>query len=419
MNPVSIMSVSKTMKLLKQRRIKMKKKLALLLAVIMVISISFTGCGGGDDGGGAEGDTIKVGWIGALTGPLAPWGTCESQALQMYVDQQNEEGGVLGKKLELVKYDTKGDNQESVNAVKRLIGNDKVCAILGPNASAAAIAIKGALNDGKVPDISTVGTNPEITVDKKGNVNEYNFRVCFTDPYQGAVAAGYAADELGAKKAAILYDVASDYSQGFMEFFIDTFEAKGGEIVAQEAFKADDTDFRPQLTKIKGTNPDVILMPYFYKEVAMSANQARDLGIEATFLGGDGWPSDTLFEMAGPAIEGSYVVNHFDYNDPTVKPVTDAYIAKYDKSPEINAYMVHDAFKLLIAAIEKAGSADPEAITEALTEVEVDGVTGTIRLGKETHNPEGKEAAIQQIVKSDTAKDGFEYKFIQKYTPDK
>ena len=393
----------------------MKKFVSIVMVFLMVFGLAACGDSGG---GGADAEVIKVGWIGALSGDQAPWGKCESQALQMYIDEQNAAGGVLGKQLELVTYDTKGDANESVNAVKRLIANDGVVAILGPNASASAIAIKGALNEGKVPDIATVATNPEITVNKDGSINEFNFRVCFTDPYQGAVAGGYAADEMGAKTAAVLYDVASEYSQGFTEFFVETFEAKGGKVVAQEGFKAGDTDFRPQLTKIKEADPDVILMPYFYKEVALSANQARELGIDAVFMGGDGWPSDTLFEMAGPAIEGSYVVNHFDYNDPAAAEITAAYQEKYQVAPEINAYMVHDAFDLLVAAIEKAGSADSEAIAAALTQVEVVGVTGTIKLGEDTHDPVGKEASMQQIVKSDTAADGYEYKFIMRYTPE-
>ena len=393
----------------------MKKFVSIVMVFLMVFGLAACGDSGG---GGADAEVIKVGWIGALSGDQAPWGKCESQALQMYIDEQNAAGGVLGKQLELVTYDTKCDANESVNAVKRLIANDGVVAILGPNASASAIAIKGALNEGKVPDIATVATNPEITVNKDGSINEFNFRVCFTDPYQGAVAGGYAADEMGAKTAAVLYDVASDYSQGFTEFFVETFEAKGGKVVAQEGFKAGDTDFRPQLTKIKEADPDVILMPYFYKEVALSANQARELGIDAVFMGGDGWPSDTLFEMAGPAIEGSYVVNHFDYNDPAAAEITAAYQEKYQVAPEINAYMVHDAFDLLVAAIEKAGSADSEAIAAALTQVEVVGVTGTIKLGEDTHDPVGKEASMQQIVKSDTAADGYEYKFIMRYTPE-
>lgn len=396
----------------------MKRKLTLLLSGIMVLSLAFAGCGDNGGAGGGEGgdsaDPIKIGWIGSLTGDQAPWGKCESQTAQMLVDETNANGGVLGRQVELVALDTKGDANEAVNAVKRLVSQDKVCAILGPNASAQALAITGVLESAKVSDIATVATNPKITVKDDGTVNEYNFRVCFTDPYQGAVAAGYARDVLGLTKAAILYDVASDYSQGFMQYFIETFEAKGGTIVAKEAFKAGDTDFRPQLTKIKKAAPEVILMPYYYKEVALSANQARDLGIDAVLMGGDGWPSDTLFEMAGKSLEGSYVVNHFDYNDPDVKPLTEAYIANYGTTPEINCYMVHDAYKVLIAAIEKAGSADSQAITDALTEVSVKGVTGTIQLGKDTHNPEGKEAAIQKIeLNKETGE--YEYVFMQKY----
>lgn len=395
----------------------MKKKLTVLLAIIMVLGLALAGCGGSGGSGGGDGgsgDPIKIGWIGSLTGDQAPWGKCESQTAQMLIDETNANGGILGRQLELVALDTKGDANEAVNAVKRLVSQDKVCAILGPNASAQALAITGVLESAHVSDIATVATNPKITVNDKGEVNQYNFRVCFTDPYQGAVAGGYAADVLGYKKAAILYDVASDYSQGFMQYFIETFEAKGGTVVAQEAFKAGDTDFRPQLTKIKKADPEIILMPYYYKEVALSSNQARELGIDATLMGGDGWPSDNLFEMAGKSLEGSYVVNHFDYNDPDVKPLTEAYIEKYGTTPEINCYMVHDAYKVLLAAIEKAGSADPQAITDALTEVEVKGVTGTIKLGKDTHNPEGKEAAIQKIeLNKETGE--YEYVFMQKY----
>ncbi|HAS92414.1 MAG TPA: ABC transporter substrate-binding protein, partial [Clostridiales bacterium] len=175
----------------------------------------------------------------------------------------------------------KGDATEAVNATKRLITQDGVCAIIGPNASGQAIAISSVLEEYKVPDISTVGTNPKVTVNDDGSVKEFNFRVCFIDPYQGAVAAGYAYDRLGLRNAAVLYDVASDYSQGFTEFFEKTFTEKGGKIVAKEGFKSGDQDFRPQLSKINGENPDMILMPYYYKEVALSANQARELGIDA------------------------------------------------------------------------------------------------------------------------------------------
>lgn len=385
----------------------MKKKILCLVSVLLIFTFVLSACGGTGTNAPA-GDTIKIGWIGSLTGDQAVWGTCESNTVKVLVEEVNANGGILGKQVEGIYYDTKGDAAEAVNAVKRLITQDKVVAIIGPNASGQAISISAVLEQYKVPDIATVATNPKVTVGEDGKVKPYNFRVCFIDPYQGAVAAGYAYDRLGLKNAAILYDVASDYSQGFTEFFEKTFTEKGGKIVAKEGFKEGDVDFRPQLSKIKEANPDVILMPYYYKEVALSANQARELGIDATLIGGDGWPSEQLMEMAADAIEGSYIVNHLDFNDPEVKPLQDAYKAKYNLPMELNGYMAHDAFKLLEAAIKDANSSDPVKITESLTKVTVEGVTGTIKISEEDHNPSGKQAAIVKIESAD-------YIFQEKY----
>lgn len=373
----------------------MKKILALLICVILLVFSIFTGCDKN------QSDVIKIGWIGSLTGDQAVWGTCELNTIKMLAEEVNKNGGILNKQIKIIGYDTRGDAAEAVNAVKRLTSQDKVVAILGPNASGQALAISSVLEEMKVPSIATVATNPKVTVGEDGKVNPYNFRVCFIDPYQGAVAASYAIDRLKYTKAAILYDVASDYSQGFTEYFEKVFVEKGGKIVAKEGFKEGDVEFKPQLTKIKEANPDVILMPYYYKEVALSANQARDLGIKATLMGGDGWPSEQLMEMAGEAIEGSYVVNHLDFNDPEVKPLQDKYMEKYNLTLELNGYMAHDAFKLLEQAIIKANSVKSEEIAKALTEVSVKGVTGTIKLSEETHNPEGKEAAIIKITNKD------------------
>lgn len=374
----------------------MNKKVLWLVSVLLIFTILLSACGSTGTSS-SSGDTIKIGWIGSLTGDQAVWGTCESNTVKMLIEEVNANGGILGKQVEGIYYDTKGDAAEAVNAVKRLITQDGVVAIIGPNASGQAISISAVLEQYKVPDIATVATNPKVTVGDDGNVKPYNFRVCFIDPYQGAVAAGYAYDRLGLKNAAVLYDVASDYSQGFTEFFEKTFTEKGGKIVAKEGFKEGDVDFRPQLSKIKESNPDIILMPYYYKEVALSANQARELGIDATLIGGDGWPSEQLMEMAADAIEGSYIVNHLDFNDPEVKPLQDAYKAKYNLPMELNGYMAHDAFKLLEAAIKDANSTDPVKITESLTKVTVEGVTGTIKIGEEDHNPVGKQAAIVKI----------------------
>ncbi|HOA20112.1 MAG TPA: ABC transporter substrate-binding protein [Sedimentibacter sp.] len=384
----------------------MSKKFLTLISVVLIFTMIVTACSSGT--GTPKEETIKIGWIGSLTGDQAVWGTCESNTVKMLIEEVNASGGILGKQVEGIYYDTKGDAAEAVNATKRLASQDKVVAIIGPNASGQAIAISSVLEEYKVPDISTVGTNPKVTVNDDGSVKEFNFRVCFIDPYQGAVAAGYAYDRLGLRNAAVLYDVASDYSQGFTEFFEKTFIEKGGKIVAKEGFKEGDVEFKPQLSKIKDANPDMILMPYYYKEVALSANQARELGIDAVLIGGDGWPSEQLMTMAADAIEGSYIVNHLDFNDPEVKPLQEKYTAKYNLPMELNGYMAHDAFLLLKAAIEDAGVADPVKIAESLTKVTVQGVTGTIKLSPEDHNPIGKEAAIVRVENAD-------YIFQEKY----
>ena len=392
----------------------MKKKTGyLFLTTFLIFALVLSGCAPKAQDtppAGAEPaqEVVKVGWIGSLSGDQAVWGQCELNTVKMMFEEVNASGGLLGKKVEVIGYDTRGDATEAVNAVRRLTAQDKVIAIIGPNASGQAIAISSVLEEMKVPDIATVATNPKVTV-IDGKVKPYNFRVCFIDPYQGAVAAGYASEILGFKKAAILYDVADDYSQGLTEFFEKYFVDKGGEIVAKEAFKFGDVDFRPQLSKIKEAKPDVIFMPYFFKEVALSANQARELGIDAVLMGGDGWPSDVLLEMAKDAVDGSYIVNHLDFDDPEVQDFKKAYKDKYNLEVELNGYLGYDAVKLLEAAVNNANSLDPVAIRDALETASVKGITGQITINKDTHNPDGKDAAIIKIVNG-------EYVFQQKYS---
>lgn len=395
-----------------------KRSLALLLITLMILTLAFSGCSkpatetGSEAGGETNapaGDVVKVGWMGSLTGDQAVFGQCEFNMVKLLVEEVNAKGGVLGgKKLEAIGYDTKGDPQEAVNVAKRLTGQDKVVAIIGPNASGSALPIAPVLEEAKVPDIATVATNPKVTV-MDGKVKPYNFRVCFIDPYQGAVAAGYAYDVLKFTKAAVLYDVADDYAQGLTEFFEQFFTAKGGTIVAKEAFKFGDVDFRPQLSKIKEAGPEVLFLPIFYKEFSLIANQARELGITVPLMGGDGVPSEQLFVMAKDAVQGSYIVTHVDYDDPDVQDLKARYRNKYGKEMELNGYLAHDAMMVFLDALERAGEADSVKVTQALESTDVVGVTGRIKIGKDTHNPEGKEAAIVKI-------EGDGYKFQQKYS---
>jgi len=343
-------------------------------------------------------ETVKVGWFGALSGDQAVWGTAERNGVQLMIEKINAAGGILGKQIEFVNYDDKGDQLEAVNVVKRLIQEDKVVAVIGSNSSGRNIAVAPIGEEAHVAIISTYATNPKVTQPTADTLNKYTFRVCFTDPYQGAVLANFAFSELKATKAAVLYEISSDYSVGVRDYFKQEWAKLGGELVADEAFKTGDVEFRAQLTKIKDVAPDVIVMPFLYKEVALATKQARDLGITATFLGADGWPSSELLKMAGPAVEGSYLTDHTDVNMPQVQDWRTEYKARFGKDFEVNAIMAHDAVLVLKAAIEKAGSFDPEKIAAALTDMDpVEGYTGNIKLDPLTHNPIGKAACIITI----------------------
>ena len=399
----------------------MKKVLVVLLAFVMVFALAACGGGSGSgEGGGGEasGDTIKLGWLGSLTGDGAVWGTCESQTLEMLIEQKNAEGGLLGKQIELIKYDTKGDANEAINVTTRLTSQDHVSANIGPNASGQAIAMAGILSGAQTAGIATVATGERVTVDN-GVLNEYNFRVCFIDPYQGAVVGSYAADKLGCKTAAVLYDQGSDYSEGFKQYFTEEFEKLGGKVVIEKAYSAGDQDFRVQLTDIKNANVDCILIPVGANgDLFVIVPLVAELGIDAILLGGDTWQSEDVNKKAGPRLAGSYVCNHYDATDPALKPLQDAYHAKYgaDATIEVNAYMANDAFLLWCAAVEAAGTADPAAVAAQLTQVEVDGLTGHIKLSAEDHNPIGKEAAMQTYVYDEAKGENVET-FVEKYSP--
>ncbi|MFZ5354199.1 MAG: ABC transporter substrate-binding protein [Bacillota bacterium] len=385
------------------------KNLKLIMAIILLIpTLLFLGCSNTQKP--VQKETIKIGWVGALTGDQAAWGQCELNTIKMLFENINNNGGVLGRNLEVIGYDTKGDPNETVSGVKRLVEKEKVLVILGPNSSNSAIPISSVLESAKVPGIATVATNPRVT-EENGKVKPYSFRVCFVDSYQGNVAATYAREVLKLNTAAILYDSSDEYSTDLASFFEESFTQKGGQIVAKEAFKAGDIDFTPQLKRIKETSPEVIFMPYFHDEVGYSTKQARELGIRSIFMGGDGWPSDELYREYKKYIEGSYIVNHLNTNDPEVQELKRLYKEKYNTNIELNGYMVHDAVLAMVKAIETAGELSSEKITKALEGIDVKGITGRIKIGKDTHNPEGKEAAIIKIV------DGKEV-FVQKFAAD-
>jgi branched-chain amino acid transport system substrate-binding protein len=367
-----------------------------LLALVVVLLI--TGCAPVMPAAAPQ-QTIKIGHEVALTGSNATWGQSEANALKMIVDKINAQGGVNGAKIEIISYDNRADKLEAVNVAKRLVEQDKVVAIIGPAQSGVTNAIREVTNSAKIPLIATTATSPKVTVQDDGSVVPYTFRVCFIDPFQGTVAAQFAAKDLQAKKAAVLYDVGDEYSQFLAKYFTDAFTKAGGQIVAQEAFRSGELDFRAQLGKIKEGQPDVLFIPTMQKEAALASKQARDLGITATLMGGDGWGSPDLVDLAGKAVEGAYFVNIAALEDPTIQDFLKEYRAKYNQDPVLpNPLMAYDAMMWLTDAIKRAGSTDGTKIRDAMEQTkDLQVLTGKLTVDPKTHNPLNKPAVIQQV----------------------
>jgi len=377
----------------------MKKVIALTMVLCMIFSM--VACTDTNNSKGKEEDVIKIGYIGPLTGEASPWGIPELNGVKMFVDELNANGGVLGKQIKVYSYDNRMDNVETTNAARKAIENDGVIAIIGCNSSSTSIALAGVCEQYKVPHIATTATNPLVTVKEDGTVRPYSFRVTITDPQLGSVMAKFAATDLNAKTAAVLYEIGSDYSMGLKDTFVEKFTENGGTVQLVEAYKTGDVEFRAQLTKIKEENPDVIFLPALYKEIALVTNQARDLGIDATFLGGDTWVNTDLFTLAPNAVNGSYYVTYFNETDPALDEYKAKYKEKFGSEPGsagANTYFSNDAMLLLVDVMERTQSTDPVKLRDALETVTgVKGVTGETTINKDDHNPI-KPAVIFKVV---------------------
>lgn len=350
---------------------------------------ALTGCGGGSKG--ADGDTIKVGGLLEMTGGSASFGISGKNGIDLALKKINEKGVLGGKKLSLVVADTKSEASEATNGMQKLISQDKVVAVIGPNQSSAVIA-SGAINNGaKVVDITPMGTNPDVTVDPKTKqVKPYSFRTCFIDPFQGTVMASFASNELKVKRAAIYIDNTSDYAKGLAQFFEENFVKNGGQVVIEEAYLQKDTDFKSTLTKIKAAKPDFIYIPGYYQEVGLIVKQAREMGINVPMAGGDGWDSAKLPEIAGKAaLENTFFSSLYSPDDTSDlnKDFVAEYKKAYNTNPDVFAALAYDSTLLVAKAIEDAGSADPAKIAEAMAKIKgFKGVSGEVTFNEE-HNP--------------------------------
>ncbi|MBI5266982.1 MAG: ABC transporter substrate-binding protein [candidate division Zixibacteria bacterium] len=344
----------------------------LIAAIAILAPLAFAaGCGKSS----SDANEILIGEYSSLTGTTATFGTSTHRGILMAVDEVNQAGGVLGKKIKLLTEDTQSKPEEAALAATKLITRDNVVTLIGEIASSRSLAAAPICQKNKVPMVSPGSTNPEVT--KKG---DYIFRVCFIDPFQGEVIAKFAFNSLHLKRVAILSDVKNDYSVGLAQFFHNTFTQLGGEVIGEQSYSEGDNDFKAQLTALKATNPEAIFVPGYYTESALIVKQARELNMTIPFFGGDGWDSDRLIEIGGDAMNGTYFTNHYSADD-TAKMVQD-FVAKYrrlyeNQTPDAMAVLGYDAAKIVFDAITRAGSTDRKAIRDALaTTKDYPGVAG-------------------------------------------
>jgi len=266
-----------------------------------------TGCKPNDSGAPGANNPIKVGEFASLSGKEANFGTSSHEGTLLAVEHLNATGGVLGRPIQLLTEDDLSKAGEPSTIVNKLISRDNVVAVLGEVASSRSLEAAPICQQNQIPMVSPASTNPKVT-----ETGDYIFRVCFIDPFQGTVMANFDYKTLKARKVAIFTDVKSDYSKGLAKYFKESFVKLGGEITAELDFNAGDKDFKAQLTAIKASNPDVVFVPAYYTDVALICIQARQLGLDVPFTGGDGWQGDDLLKIGQDAVEGGYFSTHYN-----------------------------------------------------------------------------------------------------------
>lgn len=343
--------------------------------------------------GSGSGGAIKVGLYGSLTGSQSTFGQSTEKGVKLAVDKINAAGGVNGRKIEIVSYDSMGKPQEAGNAVTRLIESEKVVAVLGEVASSLSIAGGRVAQAKRVPMITPASTNPSVT-----QIGEYVSRVCFIDPFQGYVMAKFAREELDIDQVAVLFDQSQAYSKGLKDDFSRAFKSMGGIIVSEQAYSTGDTDFSAQLTSIRNAKPQAIFLPGYYNDVGNIALQARRLGITAPFLGSDGWTSDKLTEIAGDALNGSFYSDHTSPDDPRaeLQAFRNEFRARYNESPDSMAALGYDAALVLADALKRAGTTSGPELARAIADTkDFPGVTGVITIDKDRNAR--KSAVVLEI----------------------
>jgi branched-chain amino acid transport system substrate-binding protein len=365
-----------------------------VVSVLFVLALLLSACGGAKPA-----TTVKVAILAPLSGAVPTFGVSTRDGALMAIDEWNAKGGVLGMKIEAIVEDSQCTPDPAVAAANKVIDTDKVHYIVGEVCSKASIPISEIAEAKKVVQISPTSTNANVTLNADGTTKKYVFRACFIDPFQGTVGAKFAMKQ-GFKTAFVMFDQGNDYVRGLAEAFEAAYTADGGTIVGKESYTAQDTDFSAILAKVSEAKPDMVYLPDYYNIVNLVTAQAKEKGITAPFMGGDGWDSSDLNKAAAA---GGFYTNHYSEQDtrPIVAAFVKAYGEKYKddtgaaKVPDALAALAYDATGLLLAAIEKAGADDATKVAAAMEALSYDAVSGTITFDAQ-HNPI-KAAVVLQV----------------------
>jgi branched-chain amino acid transport system substrate-binding protein len=329
----------------------------------------------------ADENPIKVGHFASLTGKDASFGIVSRKGILLAVEEINAAGGLLGRPVEYLVEDIQSKAGESATAVKKLLSRDKVVAILGGNPSSNSLEAAPLCQRAGIPMMAISSTSPKVTA-----VGDCIFRICFIDPFQGAVLGRFARESLHARRLALLTPV-TPYGVGLAGELRQKFTALGGEIVGEQKYAEGDKDFKAQLTALRSLQPDVIAVPGYYTEAALICRQARELGLTSIFIGGDGWEAPQLTELGGPAVEGAYYSTGFsaDNSAPAVRDFVRRFRHRWDNTdPDSTAALGYDAMMLYADAIRRAGTTDRAALRAALASTrDFAGVTGRITIDKD------------------------------------
>ena len=390
----------------------MKRFISMTMAVLMALSLVACGGGSSSAAGGSsaasgaasgEGGSIKIGLLANTSDANANYGNAVKNGVMLYIDEVNAAGGVNGKQIEVIAYDDKGDATEAVTAFSRLV-DDGVTAVIGGVLTGTTLAVADETYEIGMPQITASATAPGVTLldpeDESAGIRENVFRACFIDPFQGEKMAEYAAEKMGAKTAAVIFETGSDYSEGLKNAFVEKCGELGVTVTNEEAYAAGDVDFKAQMTNIANSNPDVVFCPNYYEDDGTIITQARQVGYEGTFLGGDGWSGVADYASAED-LEGTVYCSGYAGNE----EFDTAYEETYGEPvPNMFAPLGYDAAMLMVNAISVAEEQGLEAgteeymaaVVEAMAATDgLEGVTGTYKFD-EFNNPI-KSAAMMQL----------------------